>query len=101
MPNPDNPPSPVVLPDAVRRRLLDAQAMTPPLDIAPLLAKLDTLTDALNAHTVAVYQWADACNALLNAMLETAEDESEFLTDLKGNRIELGNAQHADRAAKP
>ncbi len=67
---------------------------TPPpaVDMAPLLAKLDTLVNALNAHTVAVYQWADACNALLNAMLESAEQEATFITDLKGNRIPVGPA---------
>jgi exonuclease V gamma subunit len=100
MPNPNDVAQTVVLPDDVRRRLLDAQAMTPPLDIAPLLAKLDALTDALTAHTVAVYQWADACNGLLNAMLEQAEDEQTFITDLKGNRIDIG-VGHADSTATP
>jgi hypothetical protein len=95
MPSPDSEQS-VILPDDVRRRLLDAQALAPPLDIAPLLAKLDTLAEALNAHTVAVYQWADACNGLLNAMLDTAEDEANYVVDLKGNRIPIHTTDHAD-----
>lgn len=100
MPTPDDMPQ-VVLPEDVRRRLLDAQALAPPIDIAPLLAKLDTLTQALNAHTVAVYQWADACNALLNALLQSAEEEEGFITDMKGNRIPIGPSPHANRTAAP
>jgi exonuclease V gamma subunit len=62
--------------------------------------KLDALIDALHEHTVAVYQWADACNALLNAMLEQEQDEANYVTDLKGNRIPIGD-NRADSTTQP
>jgi exonuclease V gamma subunit len=77
------------------------EQLPPAVDLAPLLAKMDTLINALNAHTVAVYQWADSCNALLNVMLDSAESEDDFITDLKGNRIPIHATTHADSTTKP
>jgi hypothetical protein len=66
------------------------------MEPTPLERKLDELIDALQAHTVAVYQWADACNGLLNAMLDSGEDAANYVVDLKGNRIPIHTNADAD-----
>ncbi len=67
---------------------------------SPLEAKLDELIAALNLHTQAVFMWADSCNALLNALLQSEEvDDERFITDLKGNRIPLHPTTPADTQA--
>jgi exonuclease V gamma subunit len=80
---------------------MDSRTPTTPAATASALeVKLDSLIEALHAHTVAVYHWADACNALLNAMLQSAEEEDAYITDLKGNRIPIHPTSHADSPAE-
>ncbi len=91
MPSPDNQPSPIVLPDDVRERLLTERA-TQGTDLTPLLLRIDTLVLALHTHTAAMHEWSTACHDLIAAMMEAAaadEDDGKVMTFLDGSRMTM------------